>query len=256
MDNWTEEAWIRPGWSSGDGRKVFIPVAFAATSMTMVAEAMFGCSGSVADLPCAPVLLEETLDYACNAAEQQILSSLKIPARHFKDPPPPWRTPKELSDHCRHIVADLGLGETPPTSSSFSFAQPIRWQPPPEGIVLVEIFGGIGTGLAAVLEAGITVRRYIHVDNGYAANRAVRHHIQQLLLRYPAQLSASAILGCCGQLPQDVTMISDEDLRRLGHVDLIIAGWPCQGHSRAGTGQGLDDPRSSLFADLMRLVQW
>ena len=256
LDNWTEEAWIRPGWSTGDGRKVFIPVTFAATAMTMVAEAMFGCSGSVADLPCAPVLLEETMDYTCNAAEQQFLPSFQIPARHFKDPPPPWRTPKELSDHCRHIVADLELGEAPPTSSSFSFAQPIRWQPSPEGIVLVEIFGGIGTGLAAVLEAGITVRRYIHVDNGYAANRAVRHHIQQLLLRYPAQLSASAIHGCCGQLPQDVTMISDEDLRRLGHVDLIIAGWPCQGHSRAGTGQGLDDPRSSLFADLMRLTQW
>ena len=51
-------------------------------------------------------------------------------------------------------------------------------------------------------------------------------------------------------------MISDEDLKRLGHVDLIIVGWPCQGHSRAGTGQGLDDPRSSLFADLMRLTQW
>jgi hypothetical protein len=185
LDNWIEKTWNRPGWSSRDGRKVFIPVAFAATSITMVAEAMFSCSGSVVDLPCAPILLEETLDYACNAAEQQILPHLQIPALHFKDPPPPWRTPKELSDHCRHIGADLGLGETPPTSSSFSFAQPIRWQPPPEGIVLVEIFGSIGTGLAAVLEAGITVRRYIYVDNGYAANRAVRHHIQQLLLRYP-----------------------------------------------------------------------
>jgi hypothetical protein len=173
LDNWTEEAWIRPGWSSGDSRKEFIPVAFAATSMTMVAEAMFGCSGSVADLPCALVLLEETLDYAFNAAEQQILSPSQISARHSKDPPPPWCTPKELSDHCRRIVADFRPGETPPTSSSFSFAQPIRWQPSPEGIVLVEIFGGIGTGLAAVLEAGITVRRYIHVDNGYAANRAV-----------------------------------------------------------------------------------
>ena len=100
MDNWTKEAWIRPGWSSGDGRKVFIPVAFAATSMIMVAEAMFGCSDSVAELPCAPVLSEETLDYVCNAAEQQILPSLEILARHFKDLLPPWRTSKELSDHC------------------------------------------------------------------------------------------------------------------------------------------------------------
>ena len=253
-DNWTKEAWIRPGWFSGDDKKIFIPVAFAATSMTMIAEAMFGCNGSVADLPCIPISLKEPLDYACNAAEQQIFPSLQNFARHFKDPPLPWRTPEELSDHCRHIVADLGLGETPPTSSSFSFAQPIRWQPPHEGIVLVEIFGGIGTCLAAMLETGITVRRYIHVDNGYATNRAIRHHIQQLLLKYPAQLSASAILRCCGQLPQDVTMISDEDLKRLGHVYLITR-WACQGHSRARTGQGLDDRRSSLFADLMRLTQ-
>ena len=70
LDNWTEEAWIRPGWYSSDGKKVFIRVAFATTSMTMVAEAIFGCSGSIADLPCALVLLEETLDYGCNAAEQ------------------------------------------------------------------------------------------------------------------------------------------------------------------------------------------
>ena len=182
------------------------------------------------------------------------MSSLQIHARHFKDPPPPWRTPKELSNHWRHIVADLGLGETPLPSFLFSFIQPIRWQPPHESIAIVEIFGGIGTSLAAVLEAGITVRRYIHVDSGYATNRNVRHHIQQLLVRYPVQLSASAILGCFGQLPQDVTMISDGNLKRLGHVDLIIVGWPCQGHLRAGTSQGLDDPRSSLFADLMRLI--
>jgi hypothetical protein len=70
------------------------------------------------------------MDYTCNAAERQFLPSFQIPARHFKDPPPPWRTPKELSDYCRHIVADLELGEAPPTSSSFPFAQPIRWCEP------------------------------------------------------------------------------------------------------------------------------
>ena len=158
--------------------KVFIHVVFAVTSIIMVAEAMFGCSGSIANLPCVPVLLEETLDYACNASEQEILPSFKIHARHFKDPLPPWCTPKKLSDHCRHIVADLGLGETPATSSSFFFAKPIRWQPPPEGIVIEEIFGGIDTSLAAMLEADITVKQYIHVDNGYATNRTVGHHIQ------------------------------------------------------------------------------
>jgi len=93
---------------------------------------------------------------------------------------------------------------------------------------------GIGTGLAAVLEAGLKVRRYIHVDSGFAANRAAHHHIQRLLALYPEQLPSSAIRGCFGKLPRDVTLISEDDLRRLGHVDLVIAGWPCQGHSRGG----------------------
>ena len=97
---------------------------FRSYSMTMVAEAMFGCSGSIADLPCGPILLKETLDYACNTAEQQIFSSLQIFARHFKDLPPPFCIPKELSDQYRHIVADLELGETPPTSSSFLLLNP------------------------------------------------------------------------------------------------------------------------------------
>jgi site-specific DNA-cytosine methylase len=51
-------------------------------------------------------------------------------------------------------------------------------------------------------------------------------------------------------------MFRNEDLKRLDHVNLIIARWPCQGHSRAGTGRGLDDPRSSLSTDLMKLTQW
>lgn len=146
--------------------------------------------------------------------------------------------------------------EVPAPSLSSAFARLIRWHPPDEGITLVELFAGIGTGLAAVLEAGLKVRRYIHVDIGVVPNRAAQHHLQRLLALYPEQLPPSAIHGCFGQLPRDVTLISDEDLRRLGHIDLLIAGWPCQGHSRAGAGRGLDDPRSSLFADLMRLTQW
>ena len=39
-------------------------------------------------------------------------------------------------------------------------------------------------------------------------------------------------------------------------MDFVIAGWPCHDHSRAGAGQGLEDPKSSLFWDLIRLMQW
>ena len=45
-------------------------------------------------------------------------------------------------------------------------------------------------------------------------------------------------------LPHDVSLISKEDLRHLGHVDLLITDWPCQCHSCVGAWHGLDDPRS------------
>ena len=51
-------------------------------------------------------------------------------------------------------------------------------------------------------------------------------------------------------------MIGEDDLYRLGRVDLVIVGWPCQGHSRAGLEKGLQDPRSELFWELLRLLHW
>jgi hypothetical protein len=45
----------------------------------------------------------------------------------------------------------------------------IHWKPPDDGIVLLELFGGIGIGLAAVLQAGIKVKRYVYIDIDDAA---------------------------------------------------------------------------------------
>lgn len=38
----------------------------------------------------------------------------------------------------------------------------------------------------------------------------------------------------------------------LPECDGFMAGFPCQGTSRAGDGKGLDDPRSSLVKELWR----
>ena len=83
----------------------------------------------------------------------------------------------------------------------------------------MELFTGIGTGWAAVSKVGLKVRWYIHVDSGFAANRAACHHIQCLLALYLKQLPNFVIRGYFGKLPPDVTLISEDDLRRLGQVD-------------------------------------
>jgi hypothetical protein len=44
------------------------------------------------------------------------------------------------------------------------FYQLITWTPPKEGITSLEFFGGIGTGLKALLLLWMVVRRYFYVD--------------------------------------------------------------------------------------------
>jgi hypothetical protein len=42
--------------------------------------------------------------------------------------------------------------------------QLITWTPPKEGITLLELFGGIGTGFEALLHSRMVVRRYFYID--------------------------------------------------------------------------------------------
>lgn len=105
------------------------------------------------------------------SAAQQDAPSLVVPAGHCKDPFPRWSTHAELSRQCRDIVTSLGTLEVLATPTSLpTFAHPIHWQPPKEGITLVELFAG--TGLATGLEAGLKVRRYIHVESRFVSNCA------------------------------------------------------------------------------------
>jgi DNA (cytosine-5)-methyltransferase 1 len=59
----------------------------------------------------------------------------------------------------------------------------------------------------------------------------------------------------------DITKITEEQIKALGSVDLVVGGFPCQDVSVAGKRKGLKDEegkvtRSGLFFDAMRVVGW
>ncbi|SEO78449.1 DNA (cytosine-5-)-methyltransferase [Nitrosovibrio sp. Nv6] len=59
----------------------------------------------------------------------------------------------------------------------------------------------------------------------------------------------------------DITKITKEQIERLGHIDLVVGGFPCQDLSIAGKRRGLknedgSNTRSGLFFDAMRIVRW
>ncbi len=119
---------------------------------------------------------------------------------------------------------------------------PIVWEYPSEGIYVLDLFGGISTGLAAVLQVGILVRKYLYVERDETARKVSLHHLALLMRRYPELLSRSVIQRYQRALPLDIALLGAQDLARVGPINLVIAGWPCQGHTWAGCGEGLHDP--------------
>ncbi|WP_274425151.1 DNA cytosine methyltransferase [Chelativorans sp. YIM 93263] len=53
----------------------------------------------------------------------------------------------------------------------------------------------------------------------------------------------------------DISQITDHDLRALGRVDVLEGGSPCQGFSFAGLRGGLEDDRSNLLLQFVKVAQ-
>jgi hypothetical protein len=103
----------------------------------------------------------------------------------------------------------------------------IHWRPPEDGIVLLELFGGIGSGLVPVLQAGLKIKRYIYVDVDEATRQVAKRHSWRLRTQFPKLLATSAIKTSFSTLVGDIALVSIEDIHRCSHVDLVIARWPC-----------------------------
>jgi len=63
--------------------------------------------------------------------------------------------------------------------------QLITWTPPKEGITLLELFGGIGTGFEALLQSGMVVRKYFYVDIDPTARQVAASRMKEFTTRFP-----------------------------------------------------------------------
>jgi len=120
---------------------------------------------------------------------------------------------------------------------------------------VLDLFGGISTGLATMLQAGILVRKYLYVERDETAKRVSSCHLALLMRQYPELLSRLVIRGYQWALPLNIALMGAQDLAKDGPINLVITGWPCQGHTWAGRSEGLRDLRSCMFWEMLRVLR-
>ena len=123
-------------------------------------------------------------------------------------------------------------------------------------LTVIELCGGIGTGLEALLRAGHTIGSYTWADINPDGHTVMQDTITKLQQEYGDRFPASASEGWDSRLPFDINMITHTMLQEAfpqgAHV--VIAGPPCQPYSVAGKGKGLKDGRSSALLSVARII--
>lgn len=99
---------------------------------------------------------------------------------------------------------------------------------------VLSLFDGMSCGQIALKELGANVTNYY-------ASEIDRYAIEQTHLNFPDTIQ----LG-------DVREVSGKNLPK---IDLLIGGSPCPGFSIAGSQRGMDDPRSALFMEFVRILK-
>ena len=127
------------------------------------------------------------------------------------------------------------------TSGNEQYLETIRALNPserPRGLKAISLFAGCGGLSLGFRSAGFEISGYLELEDGL---RSI----------YSQNFPDSAHLG------NDITAVSDEEIsegaKKIGPIDAIIGGPPCQGFSLAGK-RDVNDPRNSLFRHYLRFV--
>lgn len=98
----------------------------------------------------------------------------------------------------------------------------------------ISLFSGMGGDSLGIINAGFDLIAYSEWE-------------KEMKQTHELNFPNTKLLGC-----GDITKTSDEEFQKYnGIVDLIFAGFPCQGFSHAGKKLP-DDPRNTLFREFLR----
>lgn len=105
-------------------------------------------------------------------------------------------------------------------------------------MVVLSLFDGISCGQLALTNLGIKIDKYY-------ASEIDKNAIKITNKNFPNTIHVG-----------DIEKITADNIKSMDKIDLILAGSPCQGFSRAGLGLNFKDPRSKLFFKFVEILKW
>eukprot|EP00959_Pyramimonas_sp_CCMP1952_P282282 5900025-Pyramimonas_sp.AAC.1 len=124
--------------------------------------------------------------------------------------------------------------------------------------IVIDLCGGLASGLAAVLEQNVSVSRYIYVDSDRDAQACAQERVRHLVETKPHLFRKNATRHAFTTWPMQIHEITNNHLKSLARGDdegiLIISGTPCQDFSTAGSQRGTAGQRGNLTNVVARLI--
>lgn len=254
IDNWFEHAYYRVDWETNGHYLGYIPLDLHGNHTPMAHHCMLKEVHTISYVQQASQeWMEEDEE---EIAYTQATENLSAIPTEFQHGPEVLQRLKAVHEPLVKALSKFEKMESHGEKIQPLLRKLVTWAPPEKGLTVLELFGGIATGLEALLQSGMAVRRHFYVDIDPIARKVAESRMVEFTTRFPQQFPTSAWKATFTFFPSDIQLIQRRHLELLGPLDLIIAGWECQGFSAAGFGEGLSDARSGLFVDMVQVITW
>jgi hypothetical protein len=183
INNWFEHAYYRMDWETDGHHLGYIPLDLYGNHSPMAHHCMLKEAHTISYIQQASHEWiegdEEEIAYA------QATESLKVVPIDIQHGPEILQRFKVAHKPLVNVLSSFESMESHGELIKPLLRQLITWTPPKEGITLLELFGGIGTGLEALLQSGMVVRRYFYVDIDPIARQVAASRMREFTTRFP-----------------------------------------------------------------------
>jgi hypothetical protein len=203
IDNRFEHAYYQVDWETNGHHLGYIPLDLHGNHSTMAHHCMLKGTHTISYIQQAS---HEWIEGDEEIAYAQATESLKVVPMDIQHRPEVLQRFKAAHKPLVKALSNFEKMESHGESIKPIFCQLITWTPPKEGIIVLELFHGIGIGLEALLQLGMVVRRYFYIDIDPIARQMAASKMMEFTTTFPQQFTTTWKANFTF-LPSDIQLI-------------------------------------------------